>query len=94
MSIEKTLATRHNTHGNFADGAKISQALCSVLRTGINWQVMDAPQHESLEMIAHKMARIVSGNPDFADHWHDIGGYAKLSEELCTDYDGEKIDGK
>ena len=35
-------------------------------------------QWEALEMIVHKMARIVNGNPGKVDHWVDIAGYAKL----------------
>jgi len=87
MSVEETLATRGNTHGDFNTGAIISQRLCNVLRAGPSWDALTSAQMESLEMIAHKMARIVNGNPDFADHWHDISGYAKLSEVLCTNYD-------
>lgn len=90
MDVSKTLETRQNTHGNFADGARISQCICNALRDGNSWGGLDSAQREALEMIAHKMARIVNGNPDFADHWHDIGGYARLAEELCTDYDGAK----
>jgi hypothetical protein len=29
-------------------------------------------------MILHKIARIVNGDSNYADSWHDIGGYAKL----------------
>jgi hypothetical protein len=35
-------------------------------------------QWEALEMIASKMSRIVNGNPDKVDNWHDIAGYATL----------------
>ncbi len=35
-------------------------------------------QWEALEMIIHKVGRIVNGNPDKIDHWIDIAGYAKL----------------
>jgi hypothetical protein len=35
-------------------------------------------QWEALEMIVHKMGRIVNGNPDEVDHWVDIAGYATL----------------
>ena len=35
-------------------------------------------QWEALEMIVHKIGRIVNGNPDKVDHWTDIAGYAKL----------------
>lgn len=30
------------------------------------------------EMIAHKIARILNGDPNYADNWHDIAGYATL----------------
>ena len=33
---------------------------------------------ESLEMIEHKIARIISGNAYEPDHWLDIMGYAAL----------------
>jgi hypothetical protein len=35
-------------------------------------------QWEALEMIVHKIGRIVNGNPNKVDHWVDIAGYAKL----------------
>ena len=39
---------------------------------------VDDDQLEALDMIAHKIARIINGDPDYADSWHDIAGYAKL----------------
>lgn len=33
-----------------------------------------------MTVIADKIARILSGDPNYADSWHDIGGYAKLVE--------------
>lgn len=35
-------------------------------------------QREAIEMICHKLARIVNGDPYYADSWTDIAGYAKL----------------
>ena len=32
-------------------------------------------------MIFHKIGRIVNGDPNYADSWHDIAGYAKLVED-------------
>jgi hypothetical protein len=29
-------------------------------------------------MIQHKIARILNGDPNYHDSWHDIGGYSKL----------------
>jgi hypothetical protein len=42
---------------------------------------LSAMQREALDMIAHKIARILNGNPDVHDHWHDIVGYASLVAE-------------
>jgi hypothetical protein len=39
-----------------------------------------------LEMIAHKIARILSGDPNHRDHWEDIAGYAEL---VVREIDGE-----
>lgn len=86
MDINEVLDTRQSTHGDFATGATISQTICATLREGPSWWQLTAAQKEALVMIAHKMARIVNGNPDFADHWVDVGGYAKLAEKLCSDY--------
>jgi hypothetical protein len=35
-------------------------------------------QAEALDQMAQKMCRILQGDPDFADHWVDIAGYASL----------------
>ena len=47
-------------------------------------------QLEALEMICHKIARIVAGDPDFADHWRDIAGYATLVANELEAKNGEK----
>ena len=77
MSIEKTLKQRQKTHGEFATHAKISQQLKAVLWEH-DFQELDADQIEALEMICHKIARVLNGNQNHHDHWHDIAGYATL----------------
>lgn len=42
------------------------------------WDVLAFDMQESLHMIAHKIARILNGNPDHIDSWVDIAGYAQL----------------
>lgn len=39
---------------------------------------IDEDMAEALFMIAHKIGRIVNGDPWYADSWIDIAGYAKL----------------
>lgn len=85
-NINDTLAERGKRYGEFKDHAAISQALKDVMRATEGLQRLTPSQRESLEMIAHKIARILNGNPNYADSWHDIAGYSKLVEdELVAD---------
>lgn len=79
MSIQDTLNERAKTHGDFQENGKIMQLLKQAMRAqGKNWPKLQAHQAEALEMIQHKIGRILSGNPNEPDHWRDICGYATL----------------
>jgi hypothetical protein len=39
---------------------------------------MTMVQDEALSMIVMKISRILTGDPNHADHWADIAGYATL----------------
>ena len=81
MSVQQTLEDRNATHGDFADHARATQMLKTVIQNQPGWKNLNAMQRESLDMIACKMARILAGNPNFKDHYVDIQGYAKLIED-------------
>lgn len=81
MTIESTLKERGERYGDFADHAKIAQALQDVARDAEGWVRLDAAQRQALTVICDKIARILSGDPTYADNWHDIQGYAKLVED-------------
>ncbi|WP_205012742.1 DUF6378 domain-containing protein [Nitrosomonas sp. HPC101] len=83
MSIEDTLAERGSRYGDFSVHARIAQALQNVMRyhTCDNWHNLSYVQKQALTVIADKIARILSGDPNYADNWHDIQGYARLAEE-------------
>jgi len=84
--INQTLEERQKTHGNFESHASISQKLKWIMKThSDSWVMLEDDQSEALEMIAHKIARILNGNPDTHDHWHDIAGYATLVANRLTD---------
>ena len=79
-SIDETLIERGSRYGKFADHATVTQRLKNVMHNSPNWtegKLTDA-QKESLEMIAHKIGRILNGDPNYDDSWIDIEGYAKL----------------
>lgn len=79
--IEDTIAVRANRYGDFRDVGAISQGMLEVAQASPGWGRMDAFQREGTTMILHKLARALSGDPNYADNWHDIGGYAKLVED-------------
>jgi hypothetical protein len=76
--IESLLNERHKTHGNFREHAIVTQLLKRIMRNSPNWASLSMDDKEALEMIAHKIARILCGDPNHADHWVDISGYATL----------------
>ncbi len=78
--VEAILTQRGNRYGRFIDHSGVAQRLKTVMRNhmGVRWDVMADDQKEALEMIGHKLARILNGDPDYADSWVDIAGYAKL----------------
>jgi len=73
------LSERQKTHGNFTDVAHISQMLRTLIIRGRS-KHLSPRQLEALEMIALKIARILSGDPNTPDHWDDIIGYARLGK--------------
>ena len=83
-SISSTLSQRQSSHGDFTENSLIIQLLKDICRDGKNWKTLAPPQQEAIDMICHKLGRILTGDPDFVDHWHDIGGYAKLVENILT----------
>ena len=78
--ITTTLTERGSRYGKFTDHAEVTQTLKAVIRArmGAKWDHLADDQKEALEMIAHKLGRIVNGDPNYADSWVDIAGYAKL----------------
>ena len=78
--IDETLDARAQDYGKFKDGAALMQAMKRTLadHARMHNKTFADDQWEALEMIVHKIGRIVNGNPDKVDHWVDIAGYAKL----------------
>lgn len=90
-SVDATLAERGSRYGDFSDHARLCQALILEMQEfkpegtpagGLTkWEQLDPVKRQALTVIADKVARILSGDPDYADNWHDIQGYAKLVED-------------
>ncbi len=78
--LAATLSERGNRYGAFTGHAAVTQDLKNVIGTHLAQRRKDlAPdQQEALDMVCHKIGRIVNGDADYADSWIDIAGYAKL----------------
>lgn len=80
-TITATLAERGARYGDFTDHARIAQRLQDDMRAEPGWERCDAVQKQALSVIADKIARVLSGDPNYDDNWRDIQGYARLVEE-------------
>jgi hypothetical protein len=80
---DSLLVEREKTHGLFETTADISQDLKNILHS--RKQGLPSTQREALDMIATKIARILSGQANFKDHWKDLSGYSLLGMEACSD---------
>jgi hypothetical protein len=77
-NIQDTLAERGSRYGDFATHAEITQNLKYIMQDTQNWKLLNYDQKEALEMVVHKIGRILNGDPDYDDSWVDIAGYATL----------------
>ena len=97
-NLNDTLNERGNRYGKFDQHAEITQAIKSILRGEIPtlkdetkeklarvYAALAPDQKEALEMTAHKIGRILNGNPNYSDSWHDIAGYNKLVTDRLED---------
>lgn len=92
MSVENTLKLRVLTHGDFATNAHIAQGLKAFICNQPGYSSLSEIQRESLDLIATKMSRILSGGFNNPDNWHDIAGYATLAEREVTPVKDETAD--
>ena len=84
-SIDATLAERQSRYGSFTGVANTTGQLMAVIKNSPNGHIMPYAHEEALHMICSKIARIMNGDINHLDSWHDIGGYSKLIEDLIGD---------
>lgn len=83
--IQSTLEERGSRYGEFPNHAKISQDIQKAMMVGYmmrgdgqSIEELEPYMLEALAMIAHKIGRILNGDPYYDDSWRDIAGYAQL----------------
>ena len=82
--VNEILAERGKRYGVFKDHAEITQNIKRAMATGRNWTCLPDDMKEALEMVAHKIGRILNGSPEYIDSWTDIAGYSVLVEQRLT----------
>lgn len=80
QGVDAILEERGSRYGAFTTHAEITQRLKMMTEKYLHnaGKELKFDQKEALDMIFHKIGRIVNGDPDYADSWVDIAGYAKL----------------
>lgn len=78
--VDAMLKERGERYGTFTGHARVTQHLKWIIYDAVNDNklYLDPDQYEAIDMICHKIGRIVNGDPNYADSWFDIAGYAKL----------------
>jgi hypothetical protein len=83
-AVNDTLSQRAQTHGCFIENGRIMQALKDEIANSVNWPTLSPHQKEALQMIQHKVGRILSGDANEPDHWKDIAGYSMLVHNILV----------
>lgn len=77
--LDEVLSARGDTYGSFSDVSATAQAFKKLFfQIHLNKYGYSDAQREALDMIFSKLARIKHGDPNYADSWVDIAGYATL----------------
>jgi hypothetical protein len=90
QTTEELLQERGKRYGSFSSFSEISQSLKNKvyvdLKLDKNRKEDNMVILEGLDMIMHKIARVLNGDPYYDDNWKDIAGYAKLvADQLNKD---------
>jgi len=81
MSIhENILEERGNRYGEFDDLAEISQALKDTwyMKANLNFKEPTDAMNEAMEMVLHKLSRMINGDRYYEDNIIDIQNYLEL----------------
>jgi hypothetical protein len=83
--VSEITAQRGSVYGEFLHNAIVSQKIKLAMRgipdpdnDGLRWENLPFDVRESLDLIALKISRIITGDHNHIDNWDDIGGYARI----------------
>jgi hypothetical protein len=78
--LETTLQERGSRYGDFAGHAEVTMELKRLVTFALRQRCkyLADDQQEALDMICHKIGRIINGDANYHDSWLDIAGYSML----------------
>lgn len=82
--VHDTLKERGPTHGDYNVQSTMHDQLLAVMMKSPGFLKLRPQHRQALNIIAMKTSRILSGDAEHRDHWHDIAGYATLAENACS----------
>jgi hypothetical protein len=82
-TLRDTLAARGKTYGPFEDQAILFDSLLSPALVPLMAAEVHPAYKAAVIMIAQKLSRLLSGDINHTDSWHDIAGYATLAEDFA-----------
>lgn len=76
--IHDTLDDREEEYGEYRELAYLLESIIAIYNTSKNYRRLEPYQRVALYMDAMKTVRILNGNYNNIDSWHDKVGYAEL----------------
>ena len=74
--MNTSIPNRDQQHGGMEAVGEVAQRIKIAMRVSRNWPLLTSGQQEALDMTAHKIARILSGDDaQDPEHWTDLAGY-------------------
>ena len=76
--VNETLDAREEEYGEYKELAYLLESVIAAYNTSKNYRRLEPYQRVALYMDAMKTVRILNGNHDNIDSWHDKAGYSEL----------------
>ena len=87
-NIKEVTDIREQRYGSLKVQGKLAQDLKDVAHNSSKWNKLLPYQKECIDMVMHKISRILEGDPKYIDSWRDIVGYVSRVVEFLADEDG------
>ncbi len=84
QNMQQLLNERGKRYGEYREHARITQAIKRAMADSPNWGILSDDKRETLDMLAHKLGRILNGDPEYEDSWIDCVGYITLTLQELT----------